>query len=225
MAIILNIDTSTDSASVCLANEGASVQLVVNDNQKDHASWLHTVIQKLISKPKLSFKEIDALAVTIGPGSYTGLRVGLSAAKGLCFASGLPLIGINTLEMIAHSMLAEETDLICPVIDARRMEVFMAVYNKKMEEQIKPCAMIIEKNSFDHLFGHGRVIFSGTGVEKLKKIIAYPNAVFSNAVANATDMADISERKFTEKDFIDLVYAEPFYIKEFYSPASSLKEK
>ncbi|MGK2860756.1 MAG: tRNA (adenosine(37)-N6)-threonylcarbamoyltransferase complex dimerization subunit type 1 TsaB [Chitinophagaceae bacterium] len=225
MAIILNIDTSTDSASVCLANEAASVKLVVNDNQKDHASWLHTVIQKLISKPKLSFKDIDALAVTMGPGSYTGLRVGLSAAKGLCFASGLPLIGINTLEMMAHPMLAEEMDLICPVIDARRMEVFMAVYNKKMEEIVKPCAMIIEKNSFDHLFGYGRIIFSGTGVQKLEKIIAHSNAVFSNTVANASDMTEISERKFAEKDFIDLAYAEPFYIKEFYSTASSLTGK
>ncbi len=225
MAIILNIDTATDSASVCLANEAASVKLIVNDNKKDHASWLHTVIQKLISKPKLSFKNIDAIAVTIGPGSYTGLRVGLSAAKGLCFASGIPLIGINTLEMLAHPLLAEETDLICPVIDARRMEIFMAVYNKQMEEIIKPCAMVIEKNSFDQLFEHGKIIFSGTGVEKLKKIIVHPQAVFNNTVANASDMAEISEEKFRGKDFLDLAYAEPFYIKAFYSPVSSLAGK
>jgi tRNA threonylcarbamoyladenosine biosynthesis protein TsaB len=219
MAIILNIDTAINSASLCLSKEAQSLQFALNSNQQDHASWLHLAIKKIIADAGLRVKDLKAIAVTIGPGSYTGLRVGLSAAKGFCFALDIPLISINTLEMMADAVKNEEADLFCPVIDARRMEVFMAVYNKDMETIINPCAMIVKENSFDSLLASGKVIFSGNGSEKTRKINFHPNALFKNSTTTAADMVRLSEDKFVQKKFSDTAYTEPFYIKEFYSAA------
>ena len=219
MAIILNIDTAVETASVCLAKDNETLQFAINNNQKDHASWLHSTIQKIISDTGLTIKDIEAIAVTIGPGSYTGLRVGLSAAKGLCFALNIPLITVNTLEMMANAVRNEKADMICPLIDARRMEVFMAVYDKKMQELIKPCAMIIKPDSFDSLLASGKILFSGNGSKKLQEIIVHSNAIFNNFIASAADMINLSEKRNFEKNFANLSYVEPFYIKEFYSPS------
>jgi len=219
MAIILNIDTAVESASVCLAKDAKTLQFAVNNNQKDHASWLHLAIQKVIADAGWSIKDIEAVAVTIGPGSYTGLRVGLSAAKGLCFALNIPLIAINTLEMMANAAQKTKADMICPLIDARRMEVFMAVYDKSMQEIVKPCAMIIKPGSFDSLLASGKIQFSGNGSKKLREIIVHSNAIFNNFIATAADMIFLSEKKNIEKNFTNLSYVEPFYIKEFYSPS------
>ena len=219
MAIILNIDTAVESASVCLAKEGRSLQFAINSNQKDHASWLHVTTKKIIADTGTNIKDIEAVAATIGPGSYTGLRVGLSTAKGLCFALNIPLIAVNTLEMMAYAVEKGEADFICPLIDARRMEVFMAVYDKKMKEIVKPVAMIIEPGSFDSLLASGKTLFSGNGSKKLQKSIVHANAIFNNTVATAADMVRLSERLFVEKNFANLAYIEPFYIKEFYFPS------
>src|SRR5215831_19352433 len=124
MPIILNIDTSVESASVCLSNDGDVVGLSVNNNKKDHAAWLHRAIQELVKNTGLTLSDLDAIAISIGPGSYTGLRIGLSAAKGLCYALNIPLISVNTLQMMAHAARKEDVQFICPLIDARRMEVF-----------------------------------------------------------------------------------------------------
>lgn len=218
MAIILNIDTAIESASVCLAKEGQSLHFAINSDQRDHASWLHATIQKILLETGTNLKDIEAVAVTIGPGSYTGLRVGLSTAKGLCFALNIPLIVINTLEMMAYAVKNDEADFICPLIDARRMEVFMAVYSKKMDEIVKPVAMIIEPDSFDSILAKGKVLFIGNGSKKLQKTIRHDNAIFNNIVATATDMIYLSSQAFIEKNFANLAYVEPFYIKEFYSP-------
>lgn len=219
MALILNIDTAINPASLCLSREAQSLQFALNNNQQDHASWLHLAIMKTIADAGLRVNDLEAVAVTIGPGSYTGLRVGLSAAKGLCYALDIPLISINTLEVMVNAMKKEEADLFCPVIDARRMEVFMAVFNKDMETMINPCAMIIEENSFASLLASGKVIFSGNGSEKIRKIISHPNAIFKNFTITAADMVRLSDNKFVEKKFADTAYTEPFYIKEFYSTA------
>ena len=218
MAIILNIDTAIDAASVCLAANGKPLQSAINNNQKDHAAWLHPAIQKLMFESGQDFKNIDAIAVTIGPGSYTGLRVGLSTAKGLCYALNKPMIAINTLELMAYAIEKEGADYFCPVIDARRMEVFMAVYDYKMEEIIKPAALLLEQGIFDSLLAKGRIIFIGNGIQKVSKIIVHPNATFNNRIATALDMANFSMKIYMEKKFVDLAYTEPFYIKEFYSP-------
>jgi tRNA threonylcarbamoyladenosine biosynthesis protein TsaB len=219
MARILNIDTAIDSASVCLAKEAMPLQFAINSNQRDHASWLHPAIQRTTADAGIALKDIEAVAVTIGPGSYTGLRVGLSAAKGLCFALNIPLICINTLELMAYAGIDTEADLVCPLIDARRMEVFMAVYNKNMQEIIKPRAMIVDKHSFDSMLATNKIAFLGNGSKKLQNLIVHDNAIFNNIAATATNMIPLSERLFTEKKFANLAYIEPLYIKEFYSTA------
>jgi len=173
----------------------------------------------VLAEVGLNTKDLDAIGVTTGPGSYTGLRVGLSAAKGMCFALNIPLIGLNTLEVMGHAVKNEAADFYCPLIDARRMEVFTAVYNKNMEEVVGPCAMLIDENSFGSLLTLGKILFTGNGTEKFMKTVTHPNATYKNSVITAAEMVGLSENKFVEKKFANTAYTEPFYIKEFYSPA------
>lgn len=216
MGNILHIDTAIDTASFCWMKDGEPVLFDINYQQKGHAAWLHAAIQKGIGATSLAMKDLDAIAISIGPGSYTGLRVGLSAAKGFSYALNIPLITVNTLEMMAHSV-TDKTDLICPMIDARRMEVFTALYDKNLQEVAKPSAMILEANSFSDLVEKKIVVFTGNGSEKFKKIFAHPHAIFNNSRATAKDMVAIAEKKYIAKSFADLAYVEPFYIKEFYT--------
>jgi tRNA threonylcarbamoyladenosine biosynthesis protein TsaB len=218
MAIILNIDTAAETASVCLSRDAEVIKLAINDNQKDHAAWLHPAIREMIKEAGVHIHELDAVAVSIGPGSYTGLRVGLSAAKGLCYALNIPLIAIGTLELMASRVNKEAADLLCPLIDARRMEVFMAVYDRSMQEIIKPCAMILDESSFANLLSSQKVCFCGSGSKKLQKILDHDHALFSNNTANAADMTPLACQFFLEKSFADTAYTVPLYIKEFYSP-------
>lgn len=219
MAIICNIDTAVETASICLSRESRPIKFAENRNQSDHAAWLHPALQKLAADAGISIHEIDAIAISIGPGSYTGLRVGLAAAKGLCFALDIPLISVNTLKMMAYTTKDEVADLYCPLIDARRMEVFTAVYDRTFTGIVEPKAMIIDSNSFDSMLSSNKVLFSGNGSEKVRKLISHPNALFSNLQANATNMVELSDQYFREKNFSDIAYVEPSYIKEFYSVA------
>jgi tRNA threonylcarbamoyladenosine biosynthesis protein TsaB len=218
MAILLNIDTAVETASVCLSNDTEVMGLAINENLKDHAAWLHTAIHNVMLNTGMRINDLNAVAISIGPGSYTGLRIGLAAAKGLCYALNIPLIAINTLEMMAHAVKKESTELICPLIDARRMEVFMAVYDRSMLEIIKPCAMIVDKTSFADILSTNRVIFCGNGGKKLQTVLSHVNAVFSGKVTTAADLPPLAYKYFQEKKFADLAYTEPLYIKEFYSP-------
>ena len=218
MSFILNIDTAVDIASVCLAKDGEALQLTTNENQKDHAAWLHSAIEEMLRINKLTMKDISGVAVSIGPGSYTGLRVGLSTAKGLCYAMNIPLITIGTLEMMAYSVKDEAVDLICPLIDARRMEIFAAVYNKVLQPLIAPQIMIINENSFAELLAAHKILFSGNGSKKLQTIISNSNALFTNTAGNASHLAALSYHPFCKKEFADLAYTEPLYLKEFYTP-------
>lgn len=217
MAIILNIDTSVDTASICLATDGQSMQLSKNEHRSDHASWLHPAISKMIVEAGLTINKLEAVAVCIGPGSYTGLRVGLSAAKGLCYSLGLPLIALNTLEMMAYATRDDDKTLLCPMIDARRTEVFTAVYDKNLTQIMKPNAMLLSGDSFKELLRLNRIIFSGNGVKKARELINHTNGLFSEKVATAENMIDLTEQKFRETVFADVAYIEPFYLKEFYS--------
>jgi tRNA threonylcarbamoyladenosine biosynthesis protein TsaB len=214
MSFILNIDTAVDIASVCLAEDGEALQLVTNENQKDHAAWLHSAIEKILDGLKM--KDIRAVAVSIGPGSYTGLRVGLSTAKGLCYALNIPLITVGTLEMIAYAVKNEAVDLISPLIDARRMEVFAAVYNKVLQPLTAPQIMTINENSFTELLAEHKILFLGNGSKKLQIIISNNNALFTNTSGNASHLAALSYKLFCKKEFADLAYTEPLYLKEFY---------
>ncbi len=219
MAIILNIDTAVETASVCLSENEKLLGLLVNNQQKDHASWLHLAIKGLLKENNMALRDIDAVAVTIGPGSYTGLRIGLSAAKGLCYALEKPLVSVNTLELMAFSVEKKPGELICPAIDARRMEIFTALYDENMTEIIAPTAMIIEPNSFMTILENKRIVFTGNAIEKLEKEIVHINASFNKFSANASHIAPLSAQRFAYKKFDNLAYTEPFYIKEFYTPA------
>ena len=223
MAIILNIDTAINTASICLARDGDPVYTDFN-NQKDQAAWLHQAVKAALGKTGIALPDLEALAVSIGPGSYTGLRIGLAAAKGMCYALKIPLITINTLQMMASSIIGEQAEFFCPLIDARRMEVFMAVYDKKMNVIMEPCARVIDRNDFESLANAGKTVFTGNGTGKLRMIFDHPNAVFIEGNAGAPEMAGMAEKKFTGNQFADVVYAEPFYIKEFYSAGNITKQ-
>ena len=219
MAYLLCIDTAQGTASVCLTNNEKIIGSLSNNEQKDHAGWLHNAINTLLQEQNLSINSIDAIAVSNGPGSYTGLRVGLSAAKGLCYALNIPLITISTLKMMAGAIKHPTTGLLCPLIDARRMEVYTAIYTKELNEVLPPTALIIDENSFSSFLSNEILIFTGSGMDKLKKIIQHPNAQFVENPFSAENLVPLAIQEFQAGHFADLAYAEPFYIKEFYSPA------
>ena len=219
MNYILNIDTAVQTASVCLAVDGENIGLVTNPSQKDHAAWLHIAIKKLLDEKNVSLQQLNAIAVSMGPGSYTGLRVGMSTAKGLCYALHIPLITISTLQMMAVAALNEPTDFICPMIDARRMEVFTAVYDKQLAEVTAPFNCILDENSFQNLLQKNTITFFGNGSTKFQNLVQHPNAQFKNIEATAAQLSALSYQYFTKQQFADLAYSEPFYGKEFYTPS------
>jgi tRNA threonylcarbamoyladenosine biosynthesis protein TsaB len=219
MAFILNIDSSAETASVCLSKDGTALLLKKNEMQKDHAAWLHVAIKEMMDEAGYELSAIDAVAVTIGPGSYTGLRVGLSAAKGFCYALDKPLITVNTLLVMASALKNEPAEFLCPMIDARRMEVFTAIYTKDLAEVKPPMALIMDENSFKEELQSNTICFSGSGSKKLKEIIENQNARFSDEKLDAADLAALAEPLFEKKQFADIAYTEPLYLKEFYYPA------
>lgn len=218
MALILNIDSSVETASICLAENGVVKVFTSNSNQREQASWIHIAIRKLLTDGGYKISNLDSVAVSSGPGSYTGLRVGLSTAKGLCYALQIPLITIKTLEVMAFSAKEKAMDLISPMIDARRMEVYTAVYNKNMEEIVPAHACIVDQDLYAELLMKHPVIFFGNGAEKFKPLVQCPNAAFPQIETNACHLADISHRNYEKRDFEDLAYTEPMYLKEFYTP-------
>ena len=218
MSLILNIDTAVEGASVGLAQDATTVAFRENPSQTDSAAWLHVAIKELLQENNYSLQQVDAVAVSAGPGSYTGLRVGMAAAKGLCYAAGLPLITISTLQMMAVAALNETNWLLCPMIDAWRMEVFMAVYNRELQEVIAPHNRIFESYTLSELLRTETIRFFCNCSFKFSKMIKSPNAVFKNIPANVKHLALLSYKALFQKQFADLAYSEPFYGKEFYSP-------
>ena len=218
MALILNIDTAVDSASLCLAKDGEAHSFAKNESQKDHASWLHVTIKEVLEKNNIDLRSVDAIAVTAGPGSYTGLRIGMATAKGICYALNKPLICLNTLQVMANAAKNEKADLLCPMIDARRMEVFTAIYTKELQIVKEGAAITVNENSFMEYLLKTSVCFFGNGSSKFKTITKHEKAIFSDIKADASSMNSLSEKKFAEKEFADIAYAEPLYLKEFYTP-------
>jgi tRNA threonylcarbamoyladenosine biosynthesis protein TsaB len=232
MALILNIDTATEHASVCLSVDGVLLAIECNPNQKDHAAFIQPAIKKLLSSANCHLSSVNAIAVSNGPGSYTGLRVGLSTAKGICYALDKPLILINTLEIIATAAIEKsdelsfannEQPLFCPMIDARRMEVFTAVYDHQLKEILPPSAMILNENSFGDLLHQHTIILNGSGTEKCKNVIAHNNAYFFQVQHDARHMGTIAEKLYLLKSFADKAYSEPYYLKEFFTTQQKLK--
>jgi tRNA threonylcarbamoyladenosine biosynthesis protein TsaB len=234
MALLLNIDTATEHASVCISRGNAVLALLESTEQKNHASFVQPAIQQLIAQAGLQLTDMDAVSVTAGPGSYTGLRVGLASAKGICFALGKPLILVGTLETMAEAVLShyrsidkviESSAILCPMIDARRMEVFTAAYTSTLEEIMAPHALIIDPESFNGLLKDQRLIFSGTGHQKLKNIVTYPNAEFLNIQHSAKHLAARALMAYQSNRFADLAYSEPLYVKEFFNQAKAGTDK
>jgi tRNA threonylcarbamoyladenosine biosynthesis protein TsaB len=251
MSLILNIDTATEKAGVCLSRDGVSLFELQHEDQKNHAAFVQPAIQEVMLATGYTLQQLDAIAVTAGPGSYTGLRVGLATAKGLCFTLDKPLIMINTLEVMAKAaseisdlgsrisdlratmsnQQSEITDpeseirdprseiLFCPLIDARRMEVFTALYNANLEEVMPPAAMIITEESFATWLDQQPVLFSGSGHRKLQDILQHQNALFSTVEHRPSDLGALAALAFRENRLADLAYSEPFYLKEFFTPA------
>ena len=216
MSTILHIETSTKNCSVSIANNGKLFSLKeINTGDYSHAEMLHPLINEALLESKLTIKDIEAIAVGKGPGSYTGLRIGVSAAKGLCFANDIPLISINSLEILAQSITIDR-GLIIPMIDARRMEVYAAIYDQNYNAVRETKAEIIDSHSFLDELQNQKVYFLGDGAKKCKEIILHKNAVFiENAFPSAKEMATISFNKFKNETTEDVAYFEPFYLKNF----------
>jgi tRNA threonylcarbamoyladenosine biosynthesis protein TsaB len=221
MALFLNIDTASENAHVSVAKDGQVLYSLNNESQKEHASFLQAAIQQLMETAKINFNEVDAVAVTAGPGSYTGLRVGFASAKGLCYALKKPLITIGTLEVLTASALhlfpsaANEHILFCPMMDARRMEVFTAIYQQDLNMYLQPCAMILDEFSFEKELTTNKIMFFGSGAAKWQKICKNPNALFKDVSILPESLGKLSNNLFLKKNFTDLAYSEPLYLKEF----------
>jgi len=225
MALILNIETSTEVCSVVLSQDGHVTQIRENLSGQNHAMLLTVFIKELLEESNISISQLDAIAVSGGPGSYTGLRIGVSVAKGICYAAHLPMLAITSLEAMAYHVIHNlekihpvQTDdiLFCPMIDARRMEVYTSFYNK-IGSQIRGIqADIIDHQSYLDYLDNNSVLFFGNGADKCRDAISHPNAIFiDHILSSARHMASLSERNYLNQQFVDLAYYEPFYLKDF----------
>lgn len=216
MAIILNIETSTKNCSVSLSKEGQVLySKELNTGSYSHAEMLHPLIDECVKEMNLSYSELSAVCVGKGPGSYTGLRIGVSTAKGLCFANNTSLIAINSLEILARACSIEEGTII-PLIDARRMEVYSAVFSHNYNWIRETNAEIVDENSFKEYLDKGPVYFLGDGAEKCKTIITHKNANFlEDLFPSAIQMGNLSATKYKSSNFEDVAYFEPYYLKDF----------
>lgn len=217
--MILNIETSAKICSVALCENMETVYSLQSEGEMEHSTKLAPYVEQCMNYLRMRERELDAVAVSIGPGSYTGLRIGLSTAKGLCFSLSKPLIGINTLEILAvkalfKSMEWEGNELYVPMVDARRMEVYTAIYDAALKPLMEPQAVILEPNSFDG-FKNRKLIFIGDAVEKAKTAIDHKDARWIPSYPLATDMNALAEKALREGKFLDLAYSTPFYIKNF----------
>lgn len=217
LALILNIETATKNCSVSLSNKEEILALnELNDGNYSHSENLHVFIDEVLKSANKEYTDIDAIAVSKGPGSFTGLRIGVSTAKGLCFALDIPLISVSTLVSLANSIIVENTAYIVPLLDARRMEVYSAVFNSNCNQIREVKAEIINDNSFKEYLKFGKVLFLGDGAEKCRDIINHKNAVFLNKYfPSSKQMASLSQDKYEKKEFENIAYFEPFYLKDF----------
>jgi tRNA threonylcarbamoyladenosine biosynthesis protein TsaB len=228
MALILSIDTVLEDASICIAEDAHVLGVKTNNRQIDHAAWLQMAIKELLAETERSLKDVSAIAVSAGPGSYTGLRVGMATAKGMCYALGIPLITESTLYLvsqrvkkeIAMNIVSGFPVLICPMIDARRMEVFTALYDQHLKLKGEPVSMILDESSFSEELRDNVIIFCGNGSKKWQHLCNNTNAVFVDVSRNIGDMAESASEKYKNCAFADLAYTEPAYLKNVYTGKS-----
>lgn len=229
MGLILNIDTTYEVGSIAIAKNGEVLGESMHSEQRDHAGWLQEAIGSLAERISIKLSEVDAIAVTGGPGSYTGIRVGLASAKGLCYALNIPMIQINTLECMFHALrdkedlkLAESTTLYCPMIDARREEVWMGIFHEKGQVLLNTGPQILTNFEFNKYLTGGELICYGSGADKYNYLLNMPKIkILPSFTYKASDMVNLSENLYHSKKFTDLIYSEPYYLKEFYT--NSLK--
>ena len=225
MACIINIDTSTKVCSAALIRDGKVLFSKENRTSAQHASLLGVYVAEIMDFARKQDLKPEAVAVGSGPGSYTGLRIGISEAKGLCYGLDIPVIAISTLQILLDSACCARPDILgaepiadffCPMMDARRMEVYTAVYDSRMQLVRDVSAEIIDENSYSEYLSKGKVVFFGDGAEKCKSVIQSPNALFlDDIVPLASSMGSSSEKAYAESRFEDIAYFEPFYLKEF----------
>ncbi len=222
MAVILNIETSTNVCSVALTAEGMIMQHREDFEGRNHAALLSGFIKESLDFLQDKELKLEAVAVSLGPGSYTGLRIGMSEAKGLAYALDIPLIGISTLQLLATRVMFSTLDIdpetiFVPMIDARRMEVYTAAYDFALTEMMAPQPLILDNGSYSDLIATGRpVLFFGNGSNKAADVIKAPNVTFVDGVDPlAVDMIALAERAYSGRDFLDLAYSVPVYLKDF----------
>ena len=221
MATILNIETSGKICSVAISCEGQVEYQLEDTEGMKHAERLAPFVDKCMEELTRREMKLDAVAVSIGPGSYTGLRIGLSMAKGLCFGLDVPLIGVETLKLLAvkamfMSMDWQGDELLVPMIDARRMEVYTAVYGFDLKAVMEPQPLILDGDSYRETVGGRKTIFIGDGAEKAQEVVSVENTVwYPGRLPHARDMVALSEKAFREKDFLDVAYSVPLYLKEY----------
>ncbi|NPD47049.1 MULTISPECIES: tRNA (adenosine(37)-N6)-threonylcarbamoyltransferase complex dimerization subunit type 1 TsaB [unclassified Lentimicrobium] len=231
MALILNIDTATPVCSVALARNGKLLALREKNEKNIHAEILTQFIMEVIAEAECSLADLDAVAVSKGPGSYTGLRIGVSTAKGLCYSLDIPLIGIGTIDSMAHFAAQElqgkfnEQDLFLPTIDARRMEIYGAFYNHKLEAQTEVKPHILDENSFSEEGENKKIILTGDGAAKCQEIFKERDEIkiYPDIHCSSQGMIQLSEEAFNKQNFEDVAYFEPFYLKEFIAGIPKVK--
>jgi tRNA threonylcarbamoyladenosine biosynthesis protein TsaB len=223
MSRILCIDTATDVCTVALVENGNVIANIDSGNERSHAKQLAIFIEQVLKKANWKVSELSAVAVSKGPGSYTGLRIGVSTAKGLCYGANIPLISVSTLHAMCYGVPKESIDklnsqdyIYGPMLDARRMEVYTALYNSTMTAITDVNAKIIDEDSFCAELKDKKIIFFGTGAEKTETVVSHKNAIFcSEYKYSSVNMAVIASEKYDKKDFEDVAYFEPYYLKDF----------
>lgn len=220
MSYILNIHTATETAITSLAENGRVLQHFSNTSSREHAGFLHVAMQQLFNDLSLDIRQLDGIAVNCGPGSYTGIRVGMAAAKGLCYALSKPLIFCNTLELLARAAIEttrQAEGLYGPLVDARRMEVFTALYDVSGAIVMPPAAVVLDQDAFGTYLEAGKVYFMGSGSTKFRALDPGDHAIFLDVEISAEVMASSSFERFIAGKFENVGYASPLYVKEFNS--------
>ena len=226
--MILSIETSTARCSASLSENGKTVLSRKTDEDRAHAAMLAKLIDDILKEQKISSKELQAVAVSEGPGSYTGLRVGVSTAKGICYGAGLPLLAVDTLAILAKEAMekkaCDENTLIVPMIDARRMEVYTARFDGTGKKLSDTEALVLDENSFSDVDSrYSRIIFIGDGAAKFREVYKKSNAVFIETEPDAAYMSELADSEFKASRFQDIAYFEPRYLKEFVAGISKKK--
>lgn len=227
MSIILNIESSNSVCSVCIAENGTPTVTKETTEPNRHSELLASFAQDVLKDAGTTADQLDAVAVSIGPGSYTGLRIGVSLAKGIAYSANLPVIAVSTLKSIAWAaqkeLSSEKGFSICPMIDARRMEVYSQLFDENLKQLNKAEAVIVEPSSYNEFLAQAPIYFCGNGAEKCKEVLVHADAHFLNIGNSSHYMSHLSHQQYINRDFVDTAYFEPFYLKQFSTTVSKKK--